>query len=77
MQTLMNNYLMISLIFSVCISLISIILCIVVGVIAFFGWVETRSFMRSTHKVEFVPLDPKHEEQKEILRDQDLNEYDL
>jgi len=42
------------------------------------AWVELKSFMKSTHKVEYLPFDPTTPPlKKEPLRDEDLNEYDL
>lgn len=43
------------------------------------AWIELRSFMKSTHKVEYLPFDPTETPKlkKEPLRDEDLNEYDL
>lgn len=66
MQILIASYMM-----------ISFMMNLVVGVIGIFAFIELRSFMKSTHKVEFIPLDHKAEPGKEPLRDQDLNEYDL
>jgi hypothetical protein len=43
------------------------------GIAAF---VELRSFMKSTHKVEFVPLD-NGQMSKPIGRDKELEEYGI
>lgn len=50
------------------ISLISLIM----GIIAF---VELRSFMKSTHKVQFVPMD--NTQSKDINRDSELEEFGI
>jgi len=59
--------------------LISVLISLVCGIIGVAAWVELRSFMKSTHKVEFVPLDndPMPALKKELYRDQDLNEYEI
>jgi len=41
------------------------------------AWVELKSFMKSTHKVEFVPMESGPAAKQEPLRDQDLNEYGI
>ena len=61
-----------TLIFSI-VSLIIGFISLIMGIIAF---IELRSFMKSTHKVEFVPLDPKAPT-KEVHRDQELEEYGI
>lgn len=68
MQTLIPVYLMIS---------FQMVISITVGIIGVLAWIELRSFMKSTHRVEYVPLDPGVPLKKEPLRDEDLNEYDL
>lgn len=61
-----------------CCLMISVILSIVVGLIGVLAWIELRSFMKSTHKVEFVPMEePVPALKKEHYRDQDLAEYDI
>lgn len=55
----------------------SVLLNIVVGVIGVFAWVELRSFMKSTHQVQYVPLSEPTGEQKPVYRDEDLKEYDI
>lgn len=55
------------------VSLIIGFVSLIMGIMAF---IELRSFMKSTHKVQFVPLDPK-EPTKEINRDQELEEYGI
>lgn len=61
-----------------CCLMISVLLSIVVGVIGVLAWIELRSFMKSTHKVEFVPMEePVPALKKELYRDQDLTEYDI
>lgn len=41
------------------------------------AWVELKSFMKSTHKIEYVPLGDAPTLKSEPLRDQDLNEFDI
>lgn len=62
-----------------CLTLINLILCIATGSIGIAAWIELKSFMKSTHKVEFLPFDPKEEValKKEPLRDDDLNEFGI
>lgn len=55
----------------------SVLLNIVVGVIGVFAWVELKSFMKSTHQVQYVPLSEPAGEQKPVYRDEDLKEYDI
>jgi len=55
----------------------SVLLNIVVGVIGVFAWVELRSFMKSTHQVQYIPLSDSPEQQKPVYRDEDLKEYDI
>lgn len=59
------------------VTLINVILCMVVSTVGILAWVELKSFMKSTHKVEYVPFEPEVPLKKEIMRDQDLNEYDI
>jgi len=61
-----------TLIFSIVSFIISII-SLIMGIAAF---VELRSFMKSTHKVEFVPLD-NGQMSKPIGRDKELEEYGI
>lgn len=64
----------------VCCLMISVLISLVCGIIGIMAWVELRSFMKSTHKVEFVPLEQPDQMpalKKELYRDQDLNEYDI
>ena len=56
---------------------INLICCIITVTVGIMAWVELKSFMKSTHKVEFVPMDNGPAVKNEPLRDQDLNEYDL
>jgi len=59
-------------------TLINLIMCLVVGAVGVYAWVELKSFMKSTHNVQFLPLETSQPPLKhEPLRDQDLNEYDL
>lgn len=58
-------------------TLINVICMIVSIIVAGSAWVELRSFMKSTHKIEYVPLSDAPALKREPLRDQDLNEFDL
>jgi hypothetical protein len=58
-------------------TLINVICMIVSIVVAGSAWVELRSFMKSTHKIEYVPLGDSPVLKKEPLRDQDLTEFDI
>jgi hypothetical protein len=62
-----------TIIFSMVSFVISII-SLVMGIVAF---VELRSFMKSTHKVEFLPLDPSIQAGKEPKFDEELKKYGL
>jgi hypothetical protein len=56
------------------VSFILSVISIVIGIIAF---IELRSFMKSTHKVEFVPLDPNQVGGKEPNINDELKRYGL
>ncbi len=45
--------------------IISVLISLVTGLIGVFAFIELRSFMKSTHKVEFVPLDHNAAEAKD------------
>jgi len=56
---------------------INLICCIITVTVGIMAWVELKSFMKSTHKVEFVPMESGPAAKQEPLRDQDLNEYGI
>jgi hypothetical protein len=58
-------------------TLINVICMLVSITVAGSAWVELRSFMKSTHKIEYVPLGDSPALKHEPLRDQDLNEFDI
>ena len=58
-------------------STVSLILSLVSMVIGILALIELRSFMKSTHKVEFVPLDPNQITGKEPNMDDELKRYGL
>jgi cytochrome c oxidase subunit IV len=62
---------------TVILSTVSFVLSIISGVIGFFALVELKSFMRSTHKVEFIPLDAGIIAKKEPHVDEELKRYGL
>jgi hypothetical protein len=58
-------------------TLINVICMLVSITVAGSAWVELKSFMKSTHKIEYVPLGDAPTLKSEPLRDQDLNEFDI
>jgi uncharacterized membrane protein len=56
------------------VSAILSVLSMIIGIIAL---IELRSFMKSTHKVEFVPLDHNATAGKEPGMDDELKKYGL
>jgi len=66
MQTLMIIFSTVSFILS--------LLSMIIGILAF---IELRSFMKSTHKVEFIPLDAGISAKKEPSVDDELKRYGL
>lgn len=56
------------------ISFLMAVFSFIVGVAAF---IELRSFMKSTHKVEFVPFDESVPLKKEPKMNDELEKYDL
>lgn len=58
-------------------SMVSFILSLISMVIGIFALIELRSFMKSTHKVEFVPLDPSQAAGKEPSMNEELKKYGL
>lgn len=57
-------------------STVSIILSLISMIIGIFAFIELRSFMKSTHKVEFVPFDGPALK-KEPSVDDELKKYGL
>ena len=37
---------------------VSVLISIVASVVAIYAWVELKSFMKSTHKIEYIPFEP-------------------
>ena len=58
-------------------STVSFILSLVSMIIGIIALVELRSFMKSTHKVEFVPLDSGIAAKKEPSVNDELKNYGL
>ena len=58
-------------------SMVSFILSLISMAIGILALIELRSFMKSTHKVEFVPLDPNSVGGKEPKMDDELKKYGL
>lgn len=56
------------------VSLILSVISLIMGIVAF---IELRSFMKSTHRVDFVPLDNGIEAKKEPNVDDELKRYGL
>ena len=56
----MDNQLMTIMIIGL--TIINIICCIATCGVGVYAWLELKSFMKSTHKVEFVPFDPLEQE---------------
>jgi hypothetical protein len=51
---------------------------IIATIIGIFAFIELRSFMKSTHKVDFVPFDPSEIPlKKEPKSNDELEKYDL
>lgn len=57
-------------------TVISFVLSIISMLIGIFAFVELRSFMKSTHKVEFVPFDEVPLKKEPKLNDE-LEQYGL
>lgn len=58
-------------------SVVSIILSVISMIIGIIAFIELRSFMKSTHKVEFVPLGEEVALKKEHTIDDELKRYGL
>lgn len=58
-------------------STVSFLLSLISMVIGIIALIELRSFMKSTHKVEFIPLDSGIEAKKEPSVDEELKKYGL
>lgn len=59
-------------------SVISFIMSMFSFIIGVLALIELRSFMKSTHKVEFLPINGQENIQfKEPSHDEDLEKYDL
>lgn len=65
-------------IFTISIAVIALILSVICLIATIFALIELRSFNKSTHKIEWVPLDaPNTPVGKEPMNDDVLKQYDL
>jgi hypothetical protein len=58
-------------------STVSFLLSMISMVIGIFAFIELRSFMKSTHKIEFLPLDAGISASKEPNVNEELRKYGL
>ena len=58
-------------------STVSFVLSLISMIIGIIALIELRSFMKSTHKVEFVPLDAGIAAKREPSVDDELKKYGL
>lgn len=58
-------------------SMVSFVLSIISMLIGIAAFIELRSFMKSTHKVDFLPLENSVPLEKEHGMDDDLKKYGL
>lgn len=58
-------------------SVVSLIISVFSGIMGVMAFIELRSFMKSTHKVEFVPLDTTQKEFKEPKLNDELEKYGI
>ena len=62
------------------IAIISVLISLVTGAIAVFAWIELKSFMKSTHKIEYIPFEPeldKAGKEKPVKEMDPLKEYGI
>lgn len=62
------------------IAIISVITNLAVGAIGIFAWIELKSFMKSTHKIEYIPFEPeldKTGKPKPVKESDPLKEYGI
>ena len=62
------------------ITIISVLVSFFTGLIAISAWIELRSFMKSTHKIEYVPFEPELNKKGEPMSVKDadpLKEYGI
>mgnify|MGYP006377615727 CR=1 FL=1 len=62
------------------IAIISVITSLTTGVIGVFAWIELKSFMKSTHKIEYIPFEPELDKKgnpKEIKESDPLKQYGI
>lgn len=62
------------------IAIISVITNLAVGAIGIFAWIELKSFMKSTHKIEYIPFEPeldKAGKEKPVKEMDPLKEYGI
>lgn len=64
-------------ILTITLSMVSFVLTIISLPFTIFALVELRSFMKSTHKVEFVPVGDSIPLKKELRQDDELEKFDL
>lgn len=57
-------------------SMVSLIIAVISGIIGIVAFIELRSFMKSTHKVEFVPIATDNK-QKAPTVDDELEKFGL
>ena len=59
---------------------VSVLVSIIASVVAFCAWVELKSFMKSTHKIEYIPFEPpvgKDGKPKSVESVDPLKEYGI
>lgn len=60
--------------------IINVMLNLAVAAIGIFAWIELKSFMKSTHKIEYVPFQPeldKTGKEKPVKESDPLKEYGI
>ena len=58
----------------------SALVSIVSSAVALYAWIELKSFMKSTHKIEYIPFEPKLDKKgnPEPVKEMDpLKEYGI
>jgi hypothetical protein len=62
------------------IAIISVMTNLAVGAIGIYAWIELKSFMKSTHKIEYIPFEPvidKNGKEKPVKESDPLKEYGI
>lgn len=62
------------------IAIISVLISLVTGTIAVYAWIELKSFMKSTHKIEYIPFEPeldKSGKEKPVKESDPLKDYGI